>query len=393
MKYIPRHLESILKKRYGIARSIYLFGPRQSGKTTLIRRVFPKLPYVSLENPQTLAFSIEDPIGFLGQYPKGAILDEAQRNPEIFSYLQEHIDLHEKKYVLTGSQNFLMMERVSQSLAGRIHILNLQPLSMSEVEQRKAGTLFKAGKKKGSNPAGSIFARILKGGYPAIHIKKENFEFWFGDYVKTYMERDVRQVLNIKNTHLFQRFIGLCCGRAGNVLNHASLASDTGISESNVRNWLSILEQSGLIFRLRPYHINFGKRLIKHAKIFFTDTGLLCYLLGIRSERELSQYSNIGSIFENFVIQEIRKFFFNRGMDPLLYFWRDHRGEEVDLLIEEKGELHGVEIKLGATYQQEFAKSLLKWQGISGSDKTHIIYGGKNAFIRNGIQVHSAYDL
>jgi len=389
MKYIQRHLGPVLKKRFNMARSIYLFGPRQSGKTTLARRTFPKLAYVSLENPHTLAFSEEDPVSFLNQLSGGAILDEVQRNPELFSYLQEQIDIHEKKFVLTGSQNFLLMERVSQSLAGRVSILNLQPLSNSEISEKKLVSFFKTLNKKGISTKGSVFTKILKGGYPAIYSNKENLNFWFADYVKTYVERDVRQILNIKNTQLFQRFLGLCCGRTGNVLNNASLASDTGISESNVRNWLSLLEQSGLIFLLKPYYNNFNKRLTKHPKIYFSDTGLLCYLLGIKSEKELRQYSNIGAIFENYVIQEIRKSFFNMGEEKELYFWRDHRGEEVDLLIENEGELFGIEIKLGSTYNSNFSKGLLKWQNTTGSKNLHLIYGGEDSFVQNGIHVHS----
>ncbi len=392
MQYIPRHLEPTLKKRFKIARSIYLFGPRQSGKTTLIRHAFPKLPYASLENPQTLDFSTEDPVGFLSQYPKGAILDEIQRNPAVFSFLQEQIDINQKRFVLTGSQNFLMMERVSQSLAGRINLLNLQPLSALEIKREIPKSIFKLNTTTAAQ-GDSIYTQMLLGGYPAIHVNRHNLDFWFGDYVKTYVERDIRQVLNVKNTHLFQRFLGLCCGRTSNILNYASLASDTGISESNVRNWISILEQSGIIFLLKPYHTNYGKRLTKQPKLYFTDTGLLSYMLGIKSEKELSQHSNIGAIFENFVIQEIRKSFFNQGQEHELYFWRDHRGDEVDLLIEHSGALHGFEIKLGSTYQKDFSKTLLKWQKITDSQHMHIIYGGKESFTRNGIQVQSVYGL
>ncbi|MCI0471235.1 MAG: ATP-binding protein, partial [Candidatus Aminicenantes bacterium] len=353
MAIIPRHLSAVVKKRYISARSLYIYGARQTGKTTLARTALPEIPYISLETPDTLLFAQNDPRGFLAQYPRGAVIDEIQRAPDLLSYLQTIIDERNIRFVLTGSQNLLLMQKVSQSLAGRISILSLLPLSKSEIEHREHRDfhtwLAEANRDHGGNVP-DIFTLILKGGFPPIIVDPDILSYWFADYIRTYIERDVRQIVNIHDLAAFQKFLGLCAGRSGSLLNIASLSSDTGISETNCRNWLSVLQTSEIIHLLQPYHANFNKRLIKSPKLYFNDTGLLCALLGIKTKEQLRQHPLCGQIFETYALIEIRKAYLNKGEIPRLYFWRDHRGLEVDCIVENDTDVFPIEIKMAQTF-------------------------------------------
>jgi predicted AAA+ superfamily ATPase len=390
MPYIPRHLEPILKRRIQLSRSVFLFGPRQSGKTTLARHALPQLPYVSLENLDEQGFAQKDPKGFLSRFAKGAIVDEAHRCPRLFPFLQQEIDIHKKKYVLTGSQNFLLSQNIVQSLAGRLSILTLLSMSQSEKERRKNFLPFekiplntKTSKNKSLR---IVFQSMLVGGYPEPFIKSAIRPFWFQDYVTTYIERDVRSIMQIHQLPLFQRFMVLCGSRSGSVLNMASLANVCGISESQCRAWLGILEQCEIIFFLRPYHKNLGKRVIKSPKLYFNDTGLLCALLGIKNIPQLATHPLTGALYETWVISEIRKNWIHRGEKPSLYFLRDTHGLEVDLILEDGVDLYLFEVKMGQTPYMEMTAPLAKAKKLFPKSHLFLIYGGSESFVRESVQ-------
>ncbi len=377
--FIARHIKNQLVARWQASRSVYLFGPRQSGKTTLARHVLPDVPYVSLEDPDQLDYVQTDPRGFLAQFPQNAIIDEPQRAPQLFSYLQGQIDHEHKKFLLTSSQNFLTMSSISQSLAGRITILNLLPLSRREISHLPLPDLtrFFSVKKNTSQPISELWHDILYGGYPEIHQTPEVRSYWHSDYVKTYLERDVRQIIHVQDLSVFQRFIKLCAARTGCILNKASLASDCGISETNCTRWLSLLEQSGLVMYLKPYANNFNKRQTKSPKLFFIDTGLCCYLLGIKKPEHLMHHPLMGSIVETYVVSELYKNMINHGVEPNLYFWRDQSGHEIDLIMEtEGGDVIPIEIKAGQTLAQSMFKPLQKWCELAEVSKGILLYGG-----------------
>lgn len=387
---IPRHLKEQLIKRYKLSRSIYIFGPRQSGKTTIAKQTFPDLPYVTLEDPDVLEYATTDPRGFLEQFKIGAIIDEPQRYPELFSYLQSEIDMKSKKYILTSSQNFLTMESISQSLAGRITILNLMPLSKREIEGKSLINLETFFNDKTSNllSINTLWDKILIGGYPEVVSNPGVFEYWYSDYVKTYIERDVRRIINVQDLSIFQKFMKLCAGRTGSILNKASLANDTGISEKSCTRWLSLLEQSGIIVLLKPYHNNFNKRQIKAPKIFFIDTGLCSYLLGIKQQDHILTHPLLGSMVETYVFSEIYKNFLNNGLDTDFYYWRDQNGNEIDLIIDiEPSKSIVIEIKAGQTINNKMLSSLNKWASMAENSKLILIYGGSQYQTRNGINI------
>ncbi len=297
-------------------------GPRQSGKTTLIKKLFPKMDYVSLEDLDIRNIAINDPRGFLSNYPNGAIIDEIQRVPELFSYLQTRVDETKLpgQFVISGSQNFLLMESISQSLAGRVALLKLLPLSQSEL---KRVNLLSAT----SNEA------MYSGAYPAIFQNEIPPNLYYPNYINTYIERDVRSLKNIGNLELFNRFLKLCAGRAGQPLNYASLAADTGISLNTAKAWISVLVSSYIIFLLPPHYRNFNKRLIKMPKLYFHDTGVLNYLLGIEKQQQLETHFMVGNIFENYVISEMLKFYYNNSKDAPLFFSNDSEHKEIDILM------------------------------------------------------------
>jgi predicted AAA+ superfamily ATPase len=322
---IKRVLENKLKQLRSKFPVISLTGPRQSGKTTLVKYAFDDMDYVSLEDPDTREFAQTDPRGFLAGYTKGVIIDEAQRVPDLFSYIQTIIDTHNKPgmFILTGSQNFLLDENISQTLSGRVAVLNLLPFSLEEL----AGTSF--------DLTLSDYPRALfKGFYPRIYDFDLDPRDWYPGYVQTYLERDVRQIKNITDLGIFRRFMRLCAGRTGQILNLSSLAVDCGISHNTVKSWLSLLETSYIIFLLKPHFKNFRKRLVKMPKLYFFDPGLTCYLLGIENEKQVDTHFLKGSLLESVVIAEFFKYRLNRGREPNCYYWRDKTGHEIDGILE-----------------------------------------------------------
>lgn len=372
---IPRILSGKFKaliRKYPI---VTLTGPRQSGKTTLVKALFPDYRYLSFEDPDTRLYATEDPRGFLQHYPSQVIFDEAQRVPQIFSYLQTHTDQQQQngQFILTGSQHFLLSERISQSLAGRTGILYLMPLSIEEIK-----TITEV----------SVERFLIQGGYPRLHKEAIVPSDFFPSYIATYLERDIRLIKNISNLASFERFLRLCAGRVGQLLNLSALSDDVGISHNTVKSWLTLLEASFVAFLLQPHHRNFKKRLVKMPKLYFWDSGLLCSLLGIESEHQLSSHYLRGNIFENAVITEFMKYRFNRGQRNNCYFWRDRHGREIDCIIERTYDnLLPVEIKSGKTVSPDYLKGIRYWQKLSGCPDGYVIYGGKTAQKRSGATI------
>ncbi len=358
-------------------KAIGIMGPRQSGKTTLVKAIFKKKEYISLENPDSRRFAIEDPRGFLGQFPDGAILDEIQRTPELFSYLQEILDNSHLPgmYILTGSNNFLLQQNITQSLAGRIAIINLLPFSVAELYQK--GKILPA-----------IDLILFKGLYPPVYDLAIPPVDWYSNYIRTYIERDVRQIKNIVDLIIFERFLRLLAARNGQELNLSNLAVDLSVDAKTVQSWIGILESSFIIYLLKPHFQNFNKTLTKRPKIYFYDTGLVCSLLGIMKESQLNLHPSRGSLFESLVITEFVKRRFNAGLPMNLYYWRDKTGHEIDLIIDNQDELIPIEIKSGATLNQEFFKNLLYWKSLAKVPKAYLIYSGnQNQNRTNGIEV------
>jgi len=346
-------------------------GPRQSGKTTLVRSVFPKKPYVSLENPDEGLLARSDPRSFLERFPKGAILDEVQRCPDLFSYIQERVDTDQVPgaFILTGSQQFGLMSGVSQSLAGRVGHLALLPFSLGE--------LIDAGKQPTS-----VDELLFKGLYPPVHVREVPVHAWYSSYVATYLERDLRTLVNVRDLSLFQRFLTLCAGRCGQLLNVTALGAECGVAAGTVHAWLSVLEASFILFRLTPYHRNFGKRVVKTPKLYFYDTGLAAWLLGITEQSHLRGHPLRGALFETWVVAELVKGRLNRGLRPSLYFWRDKTGHEIDIVHERGQKVVPMEVKSGATVASDWFDSLRRWsrQAKQASARGHLIYGGTTAW-------------
>ena len=397
---IKRELSKILirdSKSYPV---VTLTGPRQSGKTTLVKDTFKNYEYLSLENLDNREFAKEDPNGFLNKYSNKVIFDEIQHAPEIFSYIQTRVDERDKpgQYILTGSQNFLLLSKVSQTLAGRCSILHLLPFSMAELNSSKPFPINKLGvdiPNRKRTKERKLFDEMLKGFYPRVHAQNLDTQNWFRNYYQTYLERDIRDILNVGDIETFGRFIRLCAGRNGQLLNLSSLAIDCGITHTTARRWLSVLEASFLVLLLRPHFKNFSKRLIKSPKIYFIDTGLLCYLLRIRNADDLRISPYRGGIFESLIISELYKNYFNQGKESDLYFWRDSAGHEIDILIDKGNDLFPIEIKSGETIAKDFFDNLEYWKKISGKSEapTGLIYGGDKSFIRKGTAVYSWLDL
>lgn len=353
-----------LAKGYPI---VTVIGPRQSGKTTLVRKVFPEKKYANLEAPDIRKLAMEDPRGFLESFPDGAILDEIQRVPELLSYLQPLVDAREEKglFILTGSHQLSLQEAISQSLAGRTALLTLLPLSLKELEVAEFEL--------------SMEAWMLRGGYPRIY--KENLDPTkaYRNYFQTYVERDLRQLIHVKDVMQFERFVQLLAGRVGQILNKEEIGGEVGISSHTVREWIALLEVSFIVFLLPPYFENFGKRLIKSPKLYFNDVGLAAYLLGIESEVQLSRDPLRGHLFENAVVLELRKHRFNRGFDPSLFYYRDLQRNEVDVIYKRGHELVPVEIKSSRTYHSEFAEPVRRFQALVGerAPEGFVIYAGE----------------
>jgi predicted AAA+ superfamily ATPase len=371
---IQREAEAELKILAAQFRAVAVVGPRQSGKTTLVQKVFKGKPYVNLENPDMRRFAMEDPRGFLSNYPEGAILDEIQRVPEVFSYLQQILDEHltNGMFILTGSNNFLLQESISQSLAGRVGYLFLLPLTISEIGVREK----------------NINGIIFKGCYPALHNNSTDASRFYANYIRTYVERDVRLIKNITDLYVFERLLRLCAGRIGQLLNMSSLASEVGVDVKTVSSWIGVLEASFIVFRLQPYHKNFSKRVVKMPKLYFYDTGLAVALLGIESTDQLAFHSSRGSLFENMVIVDFLKRRFNNGKSNNLFFWRDSKGNEIDLLLEGSNTRLPVEIKSGQTISEDSFKGIRFWNKLTDTAGGYLVYGGDTIQKRsNGITV------
>ena len=377
---IERTIAPILTRLSAQYPVLTITGPRQSGKTTLCRAAFPEKRYVNLESPDTRQFALNDPRGFLAQFPDGAILDEIQRAPHLLSYIQPIVDERNTpaQYILTGSQQFEVADTVNQSLAGRTALLKLLPLSISEL--------------KSAYPIPSIDRLLLTGFYPRIHDQGLDPTQALGDYFETYVERDIRQLLAIKDLNLFEKFVKLCAGRIGQVLNLQSLGNDVGISHTTARSWLTLLEASYVIFVLQPWHNNFSKRQIKSPKLYFYDVGLASYLLGLEKELHVSRDPLRGNLFENLVVIEALKYRFNRGKRNNLHFYRDAKGNEVDLLVDIGPHVFPLEIKAGATISEDYFKGLRSFAG-NGAPLplgTGLVYGGEEMQSRSGIRIYPA---
>lgn len=373
-------------------------GPRQSGKTTLAISAFPKHAYVSLEEPDSRAFAKEDPRGFLARYRGPTVIDEVQRVPDLLSYIQTEVDRDPSpgRFVLTGSQNLMLMEKVSQTLAGRCGIFHLLPFSRAELERQKQAEPSSPDKLFENRKTNLDCWEIIRSGfYPPIHDRSIPPEVWLSDYVRTYVERDLRILVNIGDLETFERFVKLCAGRVGQLLNYSSLASDCGVAVDTTRRWISVLKTSFLAFTLPPHHRNFNKRVIKSPKLYFHDTGLACFLLGIRNQDQLFAHPLRGALFENYIIAEVVKAYFHHRVQSLVFFWRDQSGHEIDLLIEEGNVLHPVEIKSGSTISGDMFQGLKWWTDMAGQKKgtMTLIYSGSDSYTREGIDVRPWFSV
>jgi predicted AAA+ superfamily ATPase len=364
-------------------------GPRQSGKTTLTKELFPKHKYLSLENLDLRHYATNDPRGFLNDNGPYLILDEVQRVPELFPYLQEMVDTNQEpcQYILTGSSQFLLVENITQSLAGRIITFKLYPLTFTELFEYAADPDFDSVfQKRHSNrkkiAQEELYHLLWTGFYPRIQDKKLDSYKWYENYLLTYVERDIRSILNIRNLRTFENFLRLTASQSGQLMNYSNLSNSLGVSIPTIKEWISILETSGIIFILPPFFENFSKRIIKTPKIYFADSGLLCHLLSIRTADHLKTHPLLSSIFETFMVSECYKRFYNLGETPPLFFWRDQTGNEIDLLIYSGLKSFPIEIKLSQTFQLEFKKSIEQWLQLKNnpSEKGEVIFCGEHAF-------------
>jgi predicted AAA+ superfamily ATPase len=367
---------------------VVITGPRQSGKTTLCRMAFGDKPYASLETPDVREYAVTDPRGFLAEYPDGAVLDEVQRAPHLLSYIQGIVDeRHENGlFILTGSQHFGLLDAVSQSLAGRSSMLHLLPLELEEL-------------RRFPSPPRDLVTTLFAGAYPRIHEQCLPPGEWLASYTETYVERDVRQVLRVGDLAAFQTFLRVCAGRIGQLVNLSALGADCGLSHNTARAWLSVLEAGYIAYRLPPLHRNLGKRLVKTPKLYFYDSGLLCYLIGIREPDQLRHHPLRGAIFESWVVAEILKARVHRGLPSDLFFFRDRTGTEVDLVLETGARPLAVEIKSGQTVAPDFFKSLASLADLlaaaaepAGVERV-VVYGGESSQSRSGVEVLAWSDL
>lgn len=362
---LKRFASPTLKQLAAWYPAVALTGPRQAGKTTLAQSVFPDKPYRSLEDPDQRGYALDDPRGFLAQFPDGAILDEVQRAPELFSYLQTRLDADRRMglFILTGSQQFALNQSISQSLAGRVGYLHLLPFSHEELRTQHAPQ--------------SLESMLVRGFYPPVFDRAIPPHIWYADYVSTYIERDLRQLINVRDLAAFQRFLRMCAARTGQLLNLSALAADCGITHNTAKSWISILEASYLVVLLPPWHRNLGKRLIKAPKLYFLDTGLAAWLAGVRNPAELEMGALRGPLFETWVVGELTKHLCNHALPERLYFWRDSAGNEIDLLVERGAETaFPIECKAGQTVAGDWFKPLRKFCDAAGVAESALIYGG-----------------
>ena len=379
---IKRTLESRLKEIVGYYPVVLVTGPRQSGKSTLCRMTYPRHRYVSLEALDIRDFARNDPRGFLEEYSQDVIIDEVQYVPELLNYLQSNVDEHPEpgRFILTGSQHFGLSQSVSQSLAGRCGILVLLPPSLEEL-------------RKFSNSPRDLFTLLWQGAYPRIYDRNIPAHQWLADYTSTYVQRDVREVLNVSDLQSFSGFIKLCAGRTGQELNLSNLGGDAGVTHNTARSWVSVLETSWIIHRLPAWHANIRKQVVKAPKLNFLDSGLVCYLLGIREPEQLRLHPLRGAVFESWVVSEIYKGLAHKGTQPNLFHYREVRGPEIDLILEQGDRLAAVEIKSGSTVNQDFFKNLKlfshRLQNAEPEKKVqyYVVYSGKSAQKRSDAHV------
>lgn len=356
---------------------IAILGPRQSGKTTISKKLFPNYTYVTLEDLDHREFAQNDPRGFMEKYSRNVIFDEIQRVPLLMSYLQSHVDLMNEngKIIITGSHNFLLMEQISQSLAGRVGITKLLPFSYNELSILKP----------------NLNELIFKGCYPRIYDQNIRPEVFYKNYISTYIEKDIRQIKQITKIDDFLKFIKILAGRTGQELNTNSLGDECGVSHNTIKEWISVLEASFLIYKLKPFHKNYNKRIVKNPKIYFTDTGLVCSLLGIRKKEDIDYHFLKGSLFETFVVNEFIKSNFNYGEKYDIYFWRDNHKKEIDLILDLGLKQYAFEVKSSKTVQEKFFDTLKYWENLTKNDRDNIylIYGGNENYKRNNFNVLS----
>jgi predicted AAA+ superfamily ATPase len=383
---IRRNLENHIKKYAREYPVISIVGPRQSGKTTLAKYMFQNYNYVSLENMDIRHMAQDDPRGFLADYPPPVIIDEIQRVPQLFSYLQEISDSLKPpdQYILTGSQQFLLMETLTQSLSGRVITFMLFPFSYNELhsihDDNDLEDIFSLKRKvQIKKPDREIEDIIFTGMYPRIHDRKLSPRKWIENYVITYIERDIRQLINVSNLRTFENFMKITASYSGQLVNYASISSALGLSLPTVKSWLSILETSGIIFILPPHYKNFSKRIVKTPKLYFVDTGILCFLLMIRRSRDLKLHPLWGNIFETFVISEFYKRIYHTAEIPPIYFWRDKTGNEIDLVVDFGDKLLPIEIKSSRTYSNSFKENMVQWFNLEGNTQRNgfIVYNGE----------------
>lgn len=357
---------------------VTITGPRQSGKTTLAKNIFAGKQYVTLEDPDTRLRATSDPRSFLRTISDGAVIDEIQRCPELLSYLQGYVDADGRMglFILTGSQQFGLVSGITQSLAGRSGFVELLPFSIAEL--RAANAL-----------PDDLNSFLYHGGYPPLYHRAVTPHDWLSAYVSSYVERDVRQALAIQDLNTFQRFVRLCAGRSGQLLNLSSLATDCGITHTTAKAWISVLEASYILFLLHPHHANFNKRLIKSPKMYFHDVGLMAWLLGIESAKQIDTHPLRGALFETAMVSELKKTILNHGKSDRLFFWRDSNGNEVDVIIEQGDLLLPIEIKSGATINRDFFSGLTKWHALAKerSSEPVLMYGGSDSFTHQGVRV------
>ena len=390
---LRRHLTEALLSAAAVNPIVTLTGPRQSGKTTLVRELFPEHRYLSLEAPDVRARALEDPRALLAQGER-LILDEIQRAPDLLSYIQVLVDEDDRpgRYILTGSQNLLLMESVSQTLAGRTALLRLHPLSLAELLDRPrvdAENLDRAPAGQSEAPERSLWRTLVEGFYPRIHDRNLPAGSWLADYVRTYIERDLRQVLQVSDLRSFERFLRLAASHTAQELNLTTLASDVGITQQTAKRWLSALEIGFLATTLPPHYASYRKRLRKRPRLHFLDAGLVCYLLDIRDAATLEHHPLRGAIFESFVVSELIKSFAAQRRDPPLYFWRDATGHEVDVLIDSGGRVVPVEVKSGQTVTADAVRGLLWWTSLPGNANRGgiLVHGGTDTFDFRGVRV------
>jgi predicted AAA+ superfamily ATPase len=360
-----------------------LIGPRQSGKTTLVRKLFSDFEYKSLEDPDIREMAKSDPRGFLGQLKNNVILDEIQRVPELPSYIQTIVDgpNNKKKFVLTGSNGLLLIDSITQTLAGRTELFELHPLSVSEILQKSSDL--------------DLNDFLFNGGYPRIYNSNLNPTKWLKSYFQLYVEKDIRLLTNITSLDLFEKFVRLCAGRVGQLMNSSSLGGEVGVSSPTISGWISALKSTYICFTLAPHFKNFNKRIVKTSKLYFYDTGLLCYLLGINSSEQLETHPLRGNIFENFIISELIKQKINSGQEANFYFWRDQKGHEIDVIDDCSTYLFPMEIKLAQTFNKSFIKNieyLNKLQGEASSHldiKGNLIYTGKDENLYKDVKLEN----